>query len=98
MIKHIVLFSFKPDVSQKIIEEADNLFKALPRLINEIQDFEAGINISPENLNKGFTHAYCLSFSAEGTRDVYLEHKDHKVFSGYVGDLLEDVLVIDYEI
>lgn len=98
MIKHIVLFSFKKDISLKRIEEADNFFKKLPRLIDGIQDFESGINISPEKLNKGFTHAYLLTFHSESTRDTYLVHKDHIFFTELIKDLIDDVVVFDYKV
>ncbi len=98
MIRHIVLFSFKKEMLDDDVRKADNLFKTLPHKIEEIMDFESGINISPEGLNKGFTHAYNLSFSDEKTRDIYLNHKDHKLFSESIADKLEDVLVIDYKI
>jgi len=98
MIKHLVLFSFNQNISHNKIEEADNSFKSLPKLINEIQDFESGINISPEKLNKGFTHAYLLTFSSEAARDTYLVHKDHILFTELIKELINDVIVFDYKV
>ncbi len=98
MLKHIVLFSFKEEIDEIEITRVDNLFKELPGKIDDIIDFDSGINISPENLNKGFTHAYCLSFFNETTRDLYLVHEKHQDFSLKIKDLLRDVLVFDYEI
>lgn len=98
MVKHIVLFSFRKNLSPEKIIEADSLFRRLPQLISEIQDFESGINISPENLNKGYTHAYLLSFPTENARDKYLIHKDHVSFTEVIKDLIEDVLVFDYKV
>ncbi|MGL1893625.1 MAG: Dabb family protein [Spirochaetaceae bacterium] len=98
MIKHLVLFSFKPETTKNKILEVDNLFMQLPQLIDVIIGFESGLNISPENLNKGFTHAYQITFKSEETRDIYLIHDDHKAFSKVVTELISDVLVLDYSI
>lgn len=96
MIRHIVLFSFKSDIDIEKIIKADESFKNLSQLIPEILSFESGLNISPEGLNKGFTHAYQLSFDSEDTRDLYLNHNDHLAFSKSVQNVIVDVLVFDY--
>jgi hypothetical protein len=55
-----------------------------------------GINVSPEGLDKGFTHCFILTFKSEKDRDAYLVHPDHKAFGGLVGPVLDDVFVIDF--
>lgn len=96
VLRHIVLFKFKPGVTKEAILRAEDAFVQLPQKIKEISGFEWGINNSPENLNKGFTHSFQLTFNSESDRAKYLPHPDHKVFGDILEPILEDVLVIDY--
>ena len=96
MLRHVVLFKFKEVASQTSIDEVIKAFLFAVDQIGTITDFEWGLNNSPENLNKGFTHAFCLTFKDEKTRDAYLPHREHKTFVEQLKPLIEDVLVIDY--
>ena len=71
-------------------------FEALNGKIPGIVSFEYGVNDSPENLNKGFTHVYLLTFDDTGARDAYLPHPEHKKFVSLLGKL--DVLAIPAQI
>ena len=95
-LKHVVLLKFKDQVSKDSITVIENAFADLPNKINEIKDLEWGTNNSPEGLNKGFTHAFILTFDSEKGRELYLPHLDHKAFVEILTPVLEDVLVIDY--
>ena len=95
-LRHLVLFKFKETASSADIIKVEKAFANLPSKIEEINGFEWGINISPENLNKGFTHGFLLTFSSEEDRDIYLPHPDHKAFGKIIEPILEDVLVVDY--
>lgn len=96
MLRHVVLFKFKEGADQAAIEKAEKAFADLKNKIPEIQDFEWGMNNSPEGLDKGFTHCYFLTFNSEEDRAIYLPHPDHKAFGGLLTDILDDVLVVDY--
>jgi hypothetical protein len=95
-LRHVVLFKFKESASAKEVANVEAAFKALPSKINEIRDFEWGLNNSPEGLNQGFTHCYFLTFSSEADRAIYLPHPDHKAFGALLGPILDKVLVVDY--
>lgn len=95
-LRHLVLFKFKKSATAADIIKTEKAFADLPSKIEEIIEFEWGINISPENLNKGFTHGFLLTFSSEEDRDLYLPHPDHKAFGKIIEPFLEDVLVVDY--
>lgn len=94
-LKHIVLFKFKESATEGDIHNVEEAFAKLPSKIVEIDNFEWGINNSPEGLNKGFTHAFLLSFKNEADRDAYLPHPDHKAFVD-ICKPVEDVIVLDY--
>ena len=95
-LRHIVLFKFKEGASADSINLAIEAFKALPAKIETIRQFEWGTNNSPENLNKGFTHCFQLTFNSQEDRSVYLPHPDHQAFGQVLGPVLDDVLVFDY--
>lgn len=96
LLRHVVLFKFKKDTPAEKIGEIEKAFAALQQKIPQIHDYEWGLNNSPENLNKGFTHCFVLSFKSEEDRAVYLPHPDHQAFGSLLGSSLEDVLVVDY--
>lgn len=96
MVEHIVLFKFKPETTPEKVAEIIAAFEALPSKIKEIKSFKWGTNNSPENLNKGLTHAFILTFDSEKDRDAYLPHPAHKAFGGIVGPWLAEVTVVDF--
>lgn len=99
-VKHIVVFKYKASATTAQIEEVTTAFKALKNKIPGITAFEYGVNNSPENLNKGFTHVYLLTFKDAAARDTYLPHPEHKKFGELLGKLgvLEEPFVVDFEV
>jgi len=93
---HVVSFKFKPEAGKAQIDDVVTAFRDLKKKIPAIQEFSWGTNVSPEKHDKGFTHAFILSFKSEKDRDAYLVHPDHKAFGKIVGPVLADVFVIDY--
>ncbi len=95
-LRHVVLFKFNDSASPDNVAQVEQAFAQLPQKIEEIKDFEWGLNNSPEGINKGFTHCYFLTFNTTAQRDAYLVHPDHLAFGNVLGPYLEDVLVVDY--
>ena len=96
ILRHVVLFKFKNDTPKEKIKEIENAFHNLKNKIPQIMSYEWGLNNSPENLNKDFTHCFFLTFKSEADRAIYLPHPDHKAFGALLTPYLDDVLVIDY--
>lgn len=96
VLRHLVMFKFKPEVAPKKLDEINAAFRGLQNGIAEIQAFERGTNNSPEKLDKGFTHGYLVTFASEADRDAYLPHAEHKKFVELIGGSIDDVLVFDY--
>ena|SRR5580765_269144 len=96
-IFHVVSFKFKASASAAQIKEVEDAFRDLKSKIKEIRSYEWGTNISPEKLNKGFTHGFVLTFANEKDRDAYLDNPDHKAFGVLLRPILEDVFVIDFK-
>ncbi len=95
-VRHVVLFKFKDTATQEQIKQVEDAFRALPKKIPVILDFEWGTNMSPENLDQGFTHCFFLTFKTPADRDAYLPHPEHKAFGKLLRPILDKVLVIDY--
>lgn len=78
MIRHIVLIKFKPGIDEAAIT---SLFDALAELGNQIagmRGFDGGVSVSPEKLEQGFTHGFCIDFDDARARDAYLAHPTHQ--------------------
>lgn len=96
VLKHVVAFHFKDNVTDSQKQEAIKIFKELEEKIPEIKKFEGGENLSDAGLNKNFSHWYVLSFENEEARDVYLPHPSHQEVVDKNKPLFEEVLVADY--
>jgi hypothetical protein len=98
-VKHIVVFKWKSSATADQINQVTVAFKDLKHKIPGIVSIEHGVNNSPENLNKGFTHIYLLTFENVAARDAYLPHPEHKKFGALLGKLnvMEEVFVVDFE-
>ena len=96
LLRHVVLFKWKegtPPATTRAIEEG---FRALPKGIAEIADFEWGTDVSPEGLSQGFTHCFLVTFRDAKARDAYLPHPAHQAFVALLKPHLEKALVVDY--
>ncbi len=96
MLRHVVLFKFKAEVTPAQVQEVADAFAALPKKIDVIKDFEWGTENSPEGLAAGFTHGFLVTFADEKGREIYLPHPAHEEFKKLVGPRIEKVLVFDY--
>ncbi|MEM9835429.1 MAG: Dabb family protein [Bacteroidota bacterium] len=96
LLRHLVLFSWTEATTAEKQQELTDAFAALPGQIPAIYDYEAGLNNSPEGLDKGFTHCFLVTFLSEADRAVYLPHPAHQAFVELIGPHVADVLVVDF--
>ncbi len=96
LLRHVVLFKFKPEATPAEVQEVVTAFAALKGQIDLIEDFEWGTDMSPENLADGFTHCFVGTFRDTASRDAYLPHPAHGEFVKLVGPRIDKVLVVDY--
>ena len=95
-VHHVVCFKFAENATAAQIQKVDADFRALKSKIHQIKSLKAGTNMSPEKLNKGFTHCWELTFKNAADRDAYLVHPAHKAFGGSLGSTIADVFVFDF--
>lgn len=96
VLRHVVMFGFKPEVTPEQVQEIEKAFAALPTEIKEIKGYEWGTNSSLEGLNNGLTHCFLLTFSSDADRDAYVIHPAHKAFGASLDGKLSGVTVVDY--
>ena len=96
LLRHVVLFKFKADVTEAQIREVTEAFGTLRQKIKTIQDFEWGTDVSPEKKADGFTHCFLVTFHSAADRDAYLPHQAHQDFVKIAGPRIDKVLVVDY--
>lgn len=97
LLRHIVLFKFKDDVTKEQVQEVVDAFSALPEKIDTIVAFECGTDVSVEGKAAGFTHGFVVSFRDEAGRAAYLPHAAHQEFVKLVGPRVDKVLVFDFK-
>lgn len=96
ILRHVVMFGWKEGTDSNYVNKIVTAFKALPGKINLIKNFEYGTNNSTENLNKGLTHCFLLTFNSEEDRNAYLIHPAHKQFVALLQPAPDAVTVLDY--
>ncbi len=97
ILRHVVIFKFKDESNEEDVNRINKAFNELAEAIPVVQDFEWGINDSPENFHQDFTHCYLLTFQSEEDRDsIYTPHPMHQAFVKSLKPHLEKVFVVDY--
>lgn len=94
--RHVVLFKYKEGTTPEQVQAIENAFLDLKNRIDVVKTIEAGTNSSTENLSKGFTNCFIVTFADPAGRDEYLPHPEHKKFVEFVGPYLEEALVVDF--
>lgn len=96
LVQHIVCFKFLTNTSPDQVKLLEQSFFALQDKIPGVLKIDGGENNSPENLNKGLTHCFIITFVDQDARANYLPHPKHQEFVDQLKPILEDVLVIDF--
>lgn len=96
VLRHVVMFGFKPEVTAEQVKAVEDAFGELPSKIDLIKDYEWGTDCSPEDLQQGLTHCFFVTFHSEADRDAYLVHPAHKEFGKVLGNKASAVTVLDY--
>ena len=95
-IRHVVHFKFKKEATPEQIKKITDEFAALKSKIDVVESIEWGTNVSPEGLDKGFSHCWIVSFKSAKDRDAYLIHPAHKAFVEILKPILDEPFVVDF--
>jgi hypothetical protein len=96
MLRHLVLYTWKPETPPEQVREIEDAFRALPGRIPQVAAFEWGTDVSVQGLSRGFTHCFLVSFASEADRDVYQAHPDHQAYIALSRPHVEQILTFDY--
>ncbi|NOU37056.1 MAG: Dabb family protein [Kiritimatiellaceae bacterium] len=90
MIKHIVIWTMKPETAAEQKTEMKNRLEALAGKISALRKIEVGID--PDN----GTMSLYSEFASEDDLIVYQMHPDHQAVVGFVKPLVAGRVVCDY--
>ncbi len=96
MLRHVVMFGWKPEVPADKVREIEDAFRALPAKIPQVAAFEWGTDVSVQGFSRGFTHCFVVSFASEADRDGYQAHPDHQAFIALSRPNVAQLLTFDY--
>ncbi|NJO35747.1 MAG: Dabb family protein [Rhodospirillales bacterium] len=99
MIRHIVLLRAGSDTDAGELAAVLAGLAALRGRLPGMLDFHAGPDVSPEGLQRGYTHAFTIDFADVPARDAYLVDPNHKALGGRLAATVggrESILVLDF--
>lgn len=102
MIKHIVMFRMTADKNTQAdkfkqdIERLKAELEALPPKIQEIKNYEVGINI--KDAPTAFDLVLVSEFENQQKLDQYIKHPDHQSIIDLVKAVSSERVVVDYEL
>lgn len=94
--RHVVFFKFKDSATPEQVQSIEKAFIELAKKVETVKGFEWGTNVSPENMNDGFTHCFFVTFADKAGLDVYLPHPAHSEFVSKLKPILDKACVLDY--
>lgn len=99
MIKHVVLFKFKEDLSVSVKEEKTTLIRTgllnLKNTISVLKSIEVGMN---SNSNEEYDLALITTFDSYDALDIYARHPEHVKVAGLIREILDKRACVDFEI
>ena len=97
-VQHIVLFKFKPEITEEKIKEIFAQLAELPKKIPGIIYYASGPNCSNQGLNKSYSDGFIMTFESIEARDAYLPHPEHKKVAQEIIKNTDDVIVFDFKV
>ena len=94
--RHVVFFKFKDSATPEQVQGIEKAFIELAGKVDTVKAFEWGTNVSPENINDGFTHCFFVTFADKAGLEKYLPHPAHQDFVSHLKPILDKVCVLDY--
>ncbi|WP_111560331.1 Dabb family protein [Paracoccus sediminilitoris] len=102
MIRHIVLIKFKPEVSESCITEIYSGLWSLTNKLPGARHFTGGRSASPEQIERGYFHAFVIDFDTWLDLKKYTDHPEHQALGSQIVknaiNGLDGLLVLDLEV
>lgn len=94
MLKHIVLFKFKPDTKEDDIINAEKGLAGLPSRISEIKRYEFGRNVV--QTDRSYDFALVSEFDDIEALKRYRMHPYHLAVVNQLGMISESIISVDF--
>lgn len=102
MIRHIVLTKFKPETKEEKISEIYAGLSALTKKISGARNFTGGRSDSPEQIERGYMHAFVIDFDSWADLKCYAANPEHRALSSQLVENtaggIDGILVLDLEV
>ncbi|KKI89879.1 stress protein [Bacillus sp. SA1-12] len=99
MYEHIVTFKFNENITPEIEQELLKQLKDFKGKIPGILELTAGINMTEETEQiQGYTLGLRVTFESKQALNDYLPHPVHQAFVSSLSGIIDNVIVVDYEI
>jgi Stress responsive A/B Barrel Domain len=99
MYEHIVTFKFNENITPEKKQNLLNQIKSFKGRIPGIVELTAGINVTEETEQiQGYILGLRITFKNKQALDNYLPHPFHQEFVSSLSGIIENVIVVDYEI
>lgn len=100
MFKHIVMWKFRErddegNSKEQIAHKVKTLLEELKVQIDVIRHIEVGIDMS--RTSSSFDMVLYSEFDSTEDCQAYQEHPAHKKVGAYIGSVITDRVVVDYE-
>lgn len=93
MIKHIVMWKFKPDTEKEMMEFITGL-RGLYGVIPQIKEQEVGVNVAEGN----YDAVLISSFDSMEDLEIYKNDPRHVAVAGICKAIRLDRVAVDYEV
>lgn len=102
MIRHIVLTKFKPETKEETIAALYSSLSDLTQTLTGAHNFTGGRSNSPEQIERGYKHAFVIDFDSWADLKTYADHPEHKAFGAQIVENaiggIDGILVLDLEL
>ena len=95
MIKHVVMFKFKPEADKNKRKKALDELQALPAIIEVIREFEIGEDVLQSK--RSYDAVLIATFDDLGALELYQRHPDHVEVALQIQEIADAVAAVDYE-
>jgi antibiotic biosynthesis monooxygenase (ABM) superfamily enzyme len=96
MIKHIVAFKLKDTNKEDNLQSLKSKLERLPEVIPGVMNFETGKNIS--NRSSAYDLVLISEFASLNDLDMYRNHPEHIKVLDIIQQVVDNTVVVDYEI
>ena len=95
MLTHIVIWKYRPEVSQAEREEHVRLLRALPKSVPQIESFAVGFDVL--RLPRSYDTGLVATFRDRAGLVTYTDHPEHQFAAAYGRNISEHVASVDFE-